>query len=199
MMPLLDAPTMRARITDAAWWSWCIIAPVILLCLPRSLFAGGPDPVATPSVLAADWQANPQAALQAVLADNHRLIESFNALVAARQTDWVGWAVGAVGLGVGFLKVFNGPAGALAEMLWAGIAPRFVKDAEKKRDVMADGFLKVAAVMRSFPPNTPLGDVIDKLDRRLPEGVKTAYREWEAHEASDRPTSVPVAPLVRGT
>lgn len=193
----LEGPSPLSRLYDNAWKLWVVIAPLVLLVGPvAALFAEPPKPVAVPSAGGVDWATNPQAALGAILESNQRVLNAYQDLLNAQRTDWVGWAVGAVGIGIGFLKVFNGPAGALAEGLWAMIAPKLVKDAEAKRDVMADGFLKVAEIMRSFPPNTPLSQVIDKLDRRLPEAVKKAYREWEANEANDRPAPVPPAPVV---
>ncbi len=187
------------RIYDITWKAWVVIAPIILLLPTAYLFGEGPKPLAIAAAGSVDWQTNPQSALQLVLADNQRLLRAVEELIAAKQTDYLGWLVGAAGIGIAALKMFNGPAGVLAEGLWAAIAPKFVKDAEKKRDVMADGFIKVAEIMRSFPPNTPIGVLIDKLDRRLPEDVKKAYREWEAHEADDRPAAVPSASLVTGT
>ncbi len=190
-----SAPT--ARLADITWRLWAILAPLLLLLPCAVAWSIDPaKPIAMPSAGATDWATNPQAALQLVMADNQRLVAAVEHLIEVQKTDWMGYAVGALGLAIGALKVFNGPAGALAEGLWAMLAPKLVKDAEKKRDVMADGFLKVAEIMRSFPPNTPLGSVIDKLDKRLPEAVKIAYREWEAHEADDRPDAVHAAPVV---
>lgn len=191
----LPSKPLSDRVTDVLWPIMCLV-PLFLVLLPSALFGEGPKPVAVASAGIIDWQTNPQAALQLVLADNQRLIQAFQELVEARKTDWWGYAVGAAGVGIAMLKIFNGPAGVLAEGLWAMVAPKLVKDAEKKRDVMADGFLQVASIMRSFPANTALGDVIDKLDRRLPEDVKRVYREWESNEANDRPALVAPAPLV---
>jgi hypothetical protein len=52
---------------------------------------------------------------------------------------------------------------------------------------MADGFVQVAEIMRSFPADSTIGDLINKLDSRLPENVKLAYREWEK-DKKERPT-----------
>lgn len=193
----LPTKSLTERVVDATW-SVIWFVPMLLVLTAESMAGDAPKPVAAPGAVLVDWQTNPQAALQAVLADNQRLMQAVQDLIAAQRADWVGWAVGGVGVLIGFLKVFNGPAGALAEAGWALIAPKVVKDAEKKRDVMADGFKQVAAIMRSFPADTPLGAVIDKLDRRLPEEVKRVYREWEANEADDRPSARSVVPVVGG-
>lgn len=189
----LPTKSIAERATDAMWLMPLLL---VMLCEGLSIAIEPSKPLAVPSAGPGEWGANPQLALQAVLADNQKLMQAVQDLSASR-TDWIGYAVGGVGVLIGLVKVFNGPAGVLAESLWAMLAPKFVKDSEKKREVMADGFLQVAEIMRSFPASTPLSHVLDKLDRRLPEAVKTAYREWEANEAGDRPDARSAAPVVR--
>jgi hypothetical protein len=153
-------------------------------------------PLAVPGASAADWVRNPQGSLAAVLADNERL----GKLVQEYQSlgSWIAWAGGAVTLVLGLARMFPGPTQVIADMLYGLWATRQSKAQENKRDVMAKGFVEVAAIMRSFPRGTKLGDVVDKLNSHLPENVKQAYRDWERNEADPRPDDRDAPAVVKG-
>jgi hypothetical protein len=151
--------------------------------------------IANPGALASDWALNPEAAFM-------RLQQDFDALHQAHRDlqasiSWAGWGATA-GLGVlGLIRAFPGPAGAFAEFLYNFWAPKLKKQADHRTEVAAEGFFAVANVMRSFSKDTPLGHVLDKLERRLPEEVKRTYAEWEARAKERPPTDAEVAHTAR--
>jgi len=158
------------------------------------LCAADSIPQADPISTAADWARNPDVALQAILNENQRLgnlVEEYRSMGS-----WLAWAGGALTLLLGMARMFPGVTQPFAEILYNLWATRQSKAQEKKRDVLAQGFTEVAGIMRTFPPDSKLGDVIGKLNTNLPEEVKQAYRDWEKHEAKPRPSASNVDPLV---
>lgn len=176
------------------FWAFSLVGSAVGV-VTGSLGAAEPL-MANPGALAADWALNPEAAFM-------RLQQDFDALRQAHQDlqaslYWAGWGATA-GLGVlGLLRAFPGPAGALAEMLYNLWSPKLKKLADHRTEVAAEGFFCVARIMREFPKDAPLGQILEKLDRRLPEEVKRAYQEWElAHAAKRPPTDAEVAHTAR--
>jgi hypothetical protein len=182
MSPFLYSLTLLLR-SRASVWMFVLL--LVIIGLAVSAAAVEQLPLAVPGAVAADWAKNPHGSLAAVLADNERLgklIQEYQALGS-----WIAWAGGAVTLILGLARMFPGPTQAIAEVLYGFWATRQSKAQEEKRDVMAKGFVEVAAIMRTFPRGTALGDVVDKLNSHLPEDVKQAYRDWERNEAGPRP------------
>lgn len=139
---------------------------------------------ASPAATGLDWKNNPEQAQQLLTL----MLEEFaKAKASAGDSSWKAWALGAVGAVLAIARFYPGSAGAVANTLWGLWASRRDKEAEAKRDVLAKGFLDVASVLRSFPKDTSLGQVIDKLSRELPEDVRAAYKEWERQQAEPRP------------
>lgn len=151
---------------------------LVLVCTS----AIGADP-AIPDKTAADWATDPQAAMVAILAANQKLT-SFVASMTTVGT-WAAWGLGALGVLVGVCK-FIPQLQPFTDLAWGLFSHKTAKEADDKKQVMAQGFLDVASIMRSFPKDSPLGDVIDKLEHRLPPQVVDVYRQWEASQP-DRP------------
>lgn len=157
----------------------------LVLALLCSAALGGEAPTAHPAATATTWAATPDIALQNAVAQANELLRINQQLKSA--IGWIAWASGAALAILGFAKLIPGPSGAIAEALWGLFANRLQKVAERKNETLSDGFVQVAEIMRQFPKDTPLGDVIDKLQRELPEPVRQAYREWERQHADPRP------------
>lgn len=141
---------------------------------------------AHPAATASDWSTNSKGAYAAVMAQLQNLLTVHAQYQAA--VSWTTWIIAAGGLLVTFAKLFPGPTGVAFNLAWDLFAPKFLKAQEAKQAVLAQGFHSVAEIMKSFPKDSPLGSVIDKLQSDLPEPVKQAYREWEKSDISpDRP------------
>lgn len=176
-MRLLHLP----RPTSQAWTTVALLFGGAL-----TMLIAGEAPSAKPAAVAADWTANPEVALRLAADQVNELLRINRELES--KLSLMAWATGAAATVLAIARLLPGPAGKVADMAWAIMAPRMLKQEDQKREMLSRGFLQVAEIMRSFPKNSKLGEVIDKLDRRLPEDVKLAYREWERSQ-SKRPDS----------
>lgn len=168
-------------------WLVTLVTIVSLVGWPMTLGLAAERPSAVPAATAADWSNNPEASFAAVLADNEKL----NKLVAEYQgmlskAAWVGATIGTV---LAIARFVPGVQQPIADMLYNLWASRRTKAEEEKQLVMATGFKEVAEIMRAFPKDAQLGQVLDKLARDLPEPVKQVYRELEKNEFDIRPGS----------
>jgi len=146
---------------------------------------GAEIPLAAPGVLAEDWAINPDAAFA-------RFQQDFEALSKAHQhlknvTSMAAWGAGIALTLLGVLRAFPGPAKGMADLAWAVLAPKLTKMAEGRQVVAEKGFFLVAEIMREFPKDTPLGEVVAKIERKSPEAVKELYRQWEKQHSVKRP------------
>ena len=146
---------------------------------------GAEVPLAAPGVLAEDWAINPDAAFA-------RFQQDFEALSKAHQhlksvTTMAAWGAGIALTVLGVLRAFPGPSQALGELAWAFWAPKLTKLAEGRQVVAEKGLFLVAEIMREFPKDTPLGEVVAKIERQSPEAVKELYRQWEKKHSLKRP------------
>lgn len=164
------------------WWS----AIGGTLGMATGSLMGAEIPLANPGALAADWAKDPEAAYRALQGNFETLQAAYQQLLST--STWAAYGAGALLTVLGIARAIPGPSKALAEFAWAMFAPKLQKVADQKQEVVAKGFFLVAEVMRSLPKDTPLGEVVAAIERKSPEAIKEAYREWEKTQAP-RPLS----------
>ncbi len=158
---------------------------LLLVLAPISMILGAEAlPVAVPPADAAAWLSDPQGALQANLAAAQALLQFYTNM--SQGLSIAGWALGALGVIVAIGK-FIPQVQPFTDMLWGIVSHKNAQKADKEKEIMAQGFLDVAAIMRSFPRDSKLGEVIDKMQSRLPPEVTAAYRAWEKEQVTTRP------------
>lgn len=145
-----------------------------LLCVAvAAAFAGDAVPAAT----AADWAKDANAAAQA------------NATQAADTASsvgtWAAWAAGALGLLVAVGKFLPGVGGMIANVagpIYDLVVSKNVRDAEKRRDQLAQGFMVAIATIDKLPKTGTVGELKRKLADRLPSDCRDAVNEWIAEQ-----------------
>jgi|GEM_PF-2750546 len=182
MIPLMNLPARGIAALGTRWGAFTAVLAACVCILPAADL-----PLAIPAALAPDWVADPAGAFRRMQEDNATLVKNYQSLLSAVTIG--AWMAGAALTVLGIARAIPGPSKALAELAWAMFAPKLTKEAEGKQKVYADGFIAVSHILRSFPTDSPLGDVIEKLDRRLPDEVKLAYQEWAEENATSRPPS----------
>jgi hypothetical protein len=157
------------------------IISMLCLFLSPAMWSADPAP-AMPAAMAADWQANATAAASASASQ----AKSTAATAPAQESIWkqlVGWGVGAMGVLVVLGKALNtaNPLTAtLVAVLGAGydlLVPRYVRDAEAKRDLLAEGLGKVAHVIETLPNDGTVGQLKGKFLSKLPSAISDHLTE----------------------
>jgi len=140
-----------------------------LLCLAVAAICGEAVPAAT----AAEWAKDAGAAAQA------------NATQAADTASsvgtWAAWAAGALGLLIGLGKFLPGVGGMVANVagpIYDMVVSKNVRDAEKRRDQLAQGFMVAIATIDKLPKDGTIGDLKRKLGDRLPSDCRDAVNQW---------------------
>lgn len=158
---------------------------LLLVLAPISMILGAEAlPVAVPPADAAAWLSDPQGSLQANLAAAQALLQFYSNM--SQGLSVAGWALGALGVLCAIGK-FVPQVQPFTDLVWSFFSHKNAQKADAEKEVMAQGFLDVAAIMRSFPRDSKLGEVIDKMQARLPPEVTAAYRAWEKEQITTRP------------
>jgi hypothetical protein len=148
-----------------------LLVAMIALVLGAPASAADP-PAARPAATAGDWAANPDASLHAVL-------EQADTLVAlAKAIHWSSWLLCSAVVLVVACRRLPGFGGAVANLVWWALAPSVERQADKAREVQADGFRYLVRAIESVPPDTPIARVKDKAARTMPDAVKQAVTSY---------------------
>jgi hypothetical protein len=181
-----------------------ILAAGIILATGHSYTAAGimapatsasPAPEAIPVATPATWANDPAAALDAAKGQGNATAATA-ADGAGFWTQAAGWALGALGLVIAAGKLLPGVGGIVAQVagpIYDLVVSRRVRDAERRRDALAEGMETVVHLLDRMPPDSPLAKLKAKLADRLPPAALAAVNA--AITAAERQrTAPPTAP-----
>jgi hypothetical protein len=159
-----EGDPMKKYIAMAFWWT----VAVLLILWPLGLVLGGE---AKAAATAADWAADPDSALKAVLAQASSLAQ----LNVSAGT--LGWILGGLGAAVAVLRCT--PAwGPLIGLVWDIAAPKAIKLSEQQQAAQAQGFQVLVKTIERLPADSTLGELRDKMARKAPDVVKQTIENY---------------------
>ncbi|MEY2855629.1 MAG: hypothetical protein RL030_2761 [Pseudomonadota bacterium] len=168
---------MKKYIAIGFWWT----VAALLVLWPLGLALGGE---AKAAATAADWAADPDAALKAVMAQASSLAQiSISAGMLAK-------VLAGVGVAVAVLRCT--PAwGPLIGMVWDIAAPKSIKQSEHQQAAQAQGFQVLVKTIERLPADSTLGELRDKMARKAPDVVKQTIENYLA-QIGPQPTPLTV-------
>lgn len=177
------------------------LALLLLLWLPTGMWpADGPTP-AKPAATAQDWHQDPAAAKKD--ADGQANTTAATAPEPASfWTQAAGWAAGALGLAIALGKFVPGIGGIVAQVagpVYDLVVSKKVRDAEARRDTMADGFATILHLIEILPKDAPIADLKAKISARLPSEAQDIVNSWLAQREAAKVASVPTPVLTPAT
>jgi hypothetical protein len=155
---------VRKHIAAAFWWT---VAAVLVLW-PLGLCLGGE---AKAGATAADWAADPDSALKAVLAQASSLVQLVQGMSLTEKI--------LAGLGAAVAILRCTPAwGPFIGLVWDLAAPKATRQAEQVQAVQAQGFQFLVKTIEALPPGSTLAELRDKAARKMPDAVKQTVENY---------------------
>ena len=174
-----------------------LFAILLLLWLPTGLWpADGPEP-AKPAATAQEWHQDPGSAKKSADVQAN----STAATAPEPASFWVtaaSWAAGALGLAIALGKFVPGIGGVVAQVagpVYDLVVPGHVRDAEQRRDTMANGFATICHLIEMLPKDAPVADLKAKISSRLPADALDIVNAWLAQREAAKDAGAPAPAL----